>query len=40
MCTVNSTGPETLNKAVSSEKWDRIKVVCTQPYNKVKESFK
>eukprot|EP00112_Aurelia_sp_Birch-Aquarium-sp1_P026789 Seg973.2 transcript_id=Seg973.2/GoldUCD/mRNA.D3Y31 product="DNA repair protein XRCC1" protein_id=Seg973.2/GoldUCD/D3Y31 len=31
---VRMFGPETLNKAVSSEKWDRIKVVCTQPYNK------
>ena len=23
-----------LNKATQTEKWDRIKVVCTQPFNK------
>lgn len=28
-------GPEKLNKSVASQKWDRIKIVCTQPFNKV-----
>eukprot|EP00795_Rhopilema_esculentum_P016836 gene16836-8307_t len=27
-------GNEKLNKAVASEKWDRVKLVCSQPYNK------
>merc|ERR1712042_324676 len=27
-------GPEKLNKNVAEEKWDRMKVVCTQPFNK------
>ena len=29
------TGPDKLNKPVAAERWDRAKVVCTQPYNKV-----
>ena len=28
-------GPDKLSKAVAEQKWDRVKVVCTQPYNKV-----
>jgi hypothetical protein len=28
-----------LNKAVQSEKWDRVKIVCTQPFNKVRHFF-
>ncbi|KAL5017335.1 hypothetical protein ScPMuIL_006924 [Solemya velum] len=31
---VRMFGPEKLSKASSNEKWDRIKVVCTQPFNK------
>ncbi|XP_047488476.1 DNA repair protein XRCC1-like isoform X2 [Penaeus chinensis] len=31
---VRMFGPDKLNKDVASEKWDRIKVVCTQPFNK------
>ena len=29
------TGKEKLSKSVAEQKWDRIKLVCTQPYNKV-----
>lgn len=32
---VRMFGPEKLNKSVASQKWDRIKIVCTQPFNKV-----
>ena len=28
-------GSDKLNKAVSGENWDRVKIVCTQPFNKV-----
>ena len=28
-------GSEKLSKGVAEQKWDRVKVVCTQPYNKV-----
>ena len=28
-----------LSQAVTGQKWDRAKVVCTQPFNKVRESF-
>ena len=28
-----------MNKTVANQKWDRIKVVCTQPYNKVTVSL-
>ncbi|XP_076066618.1 DNA repair protein XRCC1-like [Oratosquilla oratoria] len=31
---VRMFGSEKLNKNVTSQKWDRIKVVCTQPFNK------
>lgn len=31
---VRMFGPEKLSKAVSVQKWDRIKFVCTQPYSK------
>eukprot|EP00794_Sanderia_malayensis_P011119 gene11119-12289_t len=31
---VRMFGKDSLNKAITDEKWDRIKVVCTQPYNK------
>ncbi|KAF4076232.1 hypothetical protein AMELA_G00227900 [Ameiurus melas] len=27
-------GPQQLVKSTSQEKWDRVKIVCTQPYNK------
>ena len=30
-----SLGKEKLSKSVASQKWDRLKLVCTQPYNKV-----
>lgn len=33
--TVRMFGVEKLSNAVSSEKWDRVKIVCTQPFNKV-----
>ena len=29
------TGSDKLNKPVAAERWDRAKIVCTQPYNKV-----
>ena len=29
------SGKEKLSKAVGDQKWDRVKLVCTQPYNKV-----
>lgn len=28
-------GSEKLSKGVAEQKWDQVKVVCTQPYNKV-----
>ncbi|XP_041471130.1 DNA repair protein XRCC1-like [Lytechinus variegatus] len=31
---VRMFGPESLSKAVSDKKFDRIKIVCTQPFNK------
>ena len=32
---VRMFGPDKLSKPASEEKWDRVKVVCFQPYNKV-----
>ena len=32
---VRMFGPEKLNKSVAAQKWDRVKIVCTQPFNKV-----
>jgi DNA-repair protein XRCC1 len=32
---VRMFGPDKLSKGVVEQKWDRVKVVCTQPYNKV-----
>ncbi len=29
------TGKEKLVKEVAEQRWDRIKIVCTQPFNKV-----
>ena len=29
------TGKEKLSKGVSDQKWDRVKIICTQPFNKV-----
>ncbi|CAG2197342.1 XRCC1 [Mytilus edulis] len=34
---VRMFGPEKLSNAVASEKWDRVKIVCTQPFNKTSE---
>ncbi|XP_052074822.1 DNA repair protein XRCC1-like [Mytilus californianus] len=34
---VRMFGPEKLSNAVASEKWDRLKIVCTQPFNKTSE---
>ncbi|XP_031554129.1 DNA repair protein XRCC1-like [Actinia tenebrosa] len=31
---VRMFGPDKLSKPVADEKWDRVKVVCTQPFNK------
>lgn len=31
---VRMFGPDKLNKNVACQKWDRIKVICTQPFNK------
>nr|XP_022341040.1 DNA repair protein XRCC1-like [Crassostrea virginica] len=31
---VRMFGPEKLNKSVAAQKWDRVKIVCTQPFNK------
>lgn len=31
---VRMFGPEKLSKTTTSEKWDRVKIVCTQPFNK------
>jgi len=31
---VRMFGPDKLNKSVAAEKWDRVKIACTQPYNK------
>ena len=33
--TLFSVGKEKLSKNIVSQKWDRLKLVCTQPYNKV-----
>lgn len=34
-------GSNQLQKSTAQEKWDRVKIVCTQPYNKVRpQSFK
>ncbi|XP_070535037.1 DNA repair protein XRCC1-like isoform X2 [Ptychodera flava] len=31
---VRMFGPEKLSKTVCNQKWDRVKIVCTQPFNK------
>lgn len=31
---VRMFGPDKLNKVVAEQKWDRVKVICTQPFNK------
>lgn len=31
---VRMFGPDKLNKTVAEQKWDRVKVICTQPFNK------
>ncbi|KAK7078859.1 X-ray repair complementing defective repair in Chinese hamster cells 1 [Halocaridina rubra] len=31
---VRMFGPDKLNKTVADQKWDRLKVICTQPFNK------
>lgn len=31
---VRMFGPDKLNKNVAGQKWDRLKVICTQPFNK------
>ena len=32
-------GLDKLNKTVSDEKWDRVKAVCTQPFNRVQDFY-
>ena len=32
---VRMFGVDKFSKTVLSEKWDRVKIVCTQPFNKV-----
>ena len=34
-CELTLTGKDKLSKSSADEKWDRVKIVCTQPYNKV-----
>ena len=36
---VRILGLDKLNKTVSDEKWDRVKAVCTQPFNRVGDSY-
>ncbi|KAG7154615.1 DNA repair protein XRCC1-like isoform X2 [Homarus americanus] len=31
---VRMFGPDKLNKNVATQKWDRLKIICTQPFNK------
>ncbi|KAK4328413.1 hypothetical protein Pmani_001161 [Petrolisthes manimaculis] len=31
---VRMFGPDKLNKSVAEQKWDRVKVICTQPFNR------
>ncbi|XP_068241589.1 DNA repair protein XRCC1 [Palaemon carinicauda] len=31
---VRMFGPDKLNKNVAEQKWDRVKIICTQPFNK------
>ncbi|KAK3881758.1 hypothetical protein Pcinc_013840 [Petrolisthes cinctipes] len=31
---VRMFGPDKLNKTVAEQKWDRVKVICTQPFNR------
>lgn len=38
-CMVSLAGPDKLSKPVATQKWDRIKLVCTQPFNKVLKLF-
>lgn len=39
--TVRIFGPDKLSKPAALEKWDRVKIVCAQPFNKVeKHCFK
>ena len=35
---VRMFGADKLSKTVANEKWDRVKIVCTQPFNKVRKS--
>ena len=32
---VRMFGADKLSKTVAGQKWDRVKIVCTQPFNKV-----
>ena len=32
---VRMFGPDKLNNATADKKWDRVKIVCTQPFTKV-----
>lgn len=32
-------GQSQLQKSTAQEKWDKVKIVCTQPYNKVRASY-
>lgn len=32
---IDIVGKEKFNKEVAGQKWDRVKFICTQPYNKV-----
>ena len=34
---VRMFGADKLNKDVIEEKWDRLKVICTQPFNKTSQ---
>lgn len=37
---VRMFGPSDLSKTAAEQKWDRVKLVCTQPFNKVQYSCK
>ena len=32
---VRMFGPDKLNKVTAAQKWDRVRIVCTQPFTKV-----
>ena len=38
-CVTPPIGKEKLSRSTVDQKWDLVKVVCTQPYNKVKLSI-